>query len=214
MNNPTLLASAIAAVLFSGATYAQTSSSSEKTTADGSPIIVITSANRFAQPVSSVLAPVEVVTQKELARWQVTTVTEALRRLPGLQIAQNGGMGQKSSVFIRGTESKHVLILIDGIRVSQAADLTGSVDFSQIPLGLVQRIEYIRGPRSSTFGADAIGGVINIITGRETDGGTLQTSFGSNRYQNYQGSVRQTLGEHTRVSLAGQFAETRGYDAV
>lgn len=214
MNNPTLLASAIAAVLFSGATYAQTSSSSEKTTADGSPIIVITSANRFAQPVSSVLAPVEVVTQKELARWQVTTVTEALRRLPGLQIAQNGGMGQKSSVFIRGNESRHVLVLIDGIRVAQSANGTGSVDFNQLPLALVERIEYIRGPRSSTYGADAIGGVINIITGRETDGGNLQASAGSLHYQNYQGSVRNHVTDRTVVSVAGQFTDTRGYDVV
>ncbi|MGL4601693.1 MAG: TonB-dependent vitamin B12 receptor [Plesiomonas sp.] len=207
--NPTLLAGAITAALFSGTTTAE-----NRTTEDGSPIIVITSANRFAQPVSSVLAPIEVVTQQEITRWQVTSVTEALRRLPGVQISQNGGMGQKSSVFIRGTESKHVLILIDGIRFSQAADLTGSVDFSQIPLALVQRIEYIRGPRSSTYGADAIGGVINIITGRETDGGNLQSSFGSRGYQNYQGSIRQELSDNTRISLAGEFAETKGYDVV
>ncbi|MGL4978771.1 MAG: TonB-dependent vitamin B12 receptor [Plesiomonas sp.] len=207
--NPTLLAGAIAAALFSGTTVAE-----NRTTEDGSPIIVITSANRFAQPVSSVLAPVEVVIQQEMSRWQVTSVTEALRRLPGVQISQNGGLGQLSTVFIRGTESKHVLVLIDGIRVAQSASGTGSVDFNQLPLALVERIEYIRGPRSSTYGADAIGGVINIITGRETDGGNLQASAGSLHYQNYQGSVRRKLGDNTTVSIAGQFVDTSGYDVV
>ncbi|MGL5759108.1 TonB-dependent receptor domain-containing protein [Plesiomonas sp.] len=207
--NPTLLAGAIAAALFSGTTVAE-----NRTTEDGSPIIVITSANRFAQPVSSVLAPVEVVTQQEMSRWQVTSVTEALRRLPGVQISQNGGLGQLSTVFIRGNESRHVLVLIDGIRVAQSASGTGSVDFNQLPLALVERIEYIRGPRSSTYGADAIGGVINIITGRETDGGNLQASAGSLHYQNYQGSVRRKLGDNTTVSIAGQFVDTSGYDVV
>ncbi|MGL4223180.1 MAG: TonB-dependent receptor domain-containing protein, partial [Shewanella sp.] len=163
---------------------------------------------------SSVLAPVEVVTQKELARWQVTTVTEALRRLPGVQISQSGGLGQLSTVFIRGNESRHVLVLIDGIRVAQSANGTGSVDFNQLPLALVERIEYIRGPRSSTYGADAIGGVINIITGREMDGGNLQASAGSLHYQNYQGSVRNHVTDRTVVSVAGQFTDTRGYDVV
>ncbi|MGL5990873.1 MAG: TonB-dependent vitamin B12 receptor [Plesiomonas sp.] len=207
--NPTLLAGAIAAALFSGTTVAE-----NRTTEDGSPIIVITSANRFAQPVSSVLAPVEVVTQQEMSRWQVTSVTEALRRLPGVQISQNGGMGQKSSVFIRGNESRHVLVLIDGIRVAQSANGTGSIDFNQLPLALVERIEYIRGPRSSTYGADAIGGVINIITGRESEGGNIQASAGSLHYQNYQGSIRNKISDNTIVSVAGQFADTRGYDVV
>ncbi|MCV5888273.1 TonB-dependent receptor plug domain-containing protein, partial [Escherichia coli] len=72
-------------------------------------------------------------------------------------------MGQSSSLFIRGTESKHVLVLVDGIPVARPG-ISNSSDIDQIPVSLVQRIEYIRGPRSAVYGSGAIGGVVNIIT--------------------------------------------------
>lgn len=115
-----------------------------------------------------------------------------MRRLPGVDTAQSGGMGQLSSLFIRGTNSSHVLILVDGIRLNQAG-VTGSSDLSQFPIALVQRIEYVRGPRSAVYGSDAIGGVVNIITTRAKDGTTLNAGVGSHGYQNYGGSTQQTL---------------------
>lgn len=99
-------------------------------------------------------------------------------------------MGQQSSLFIRGTESRHVLVLIDGIRLNQAG-ISGSSDMSQIPISLVQRIEYIRGARSAVYGSDAVGGVVNIITRRDNDGTTLNAGIGSHSYQNYNGSTQQ-----------------------
>lgn len=174
---------------------------------------LVTTANRFAQPVSSVLAPVTVVTREEIDRWQSKSLTDVMRRLPGVDIAQNGGMGQSSSLFIRGTNSSHVLVLIDGIRLNQAG-ISGSSDLSQIPLSLVQRIEYVRGARSAVYGSDAIGGVVNIITGREKPGTTLTAGTGSNGYQSYDGSTQQMLGKDTRVTLAGNYTYTKGYDVV
>lgn len=129
---------------------------------DSADSLVVT-ANRFEQPVNTVLAPTSVVTREDIDRWQANTVIDVMRRLPGVDTAQNGGMGQLSSLFIRGTNSSHVLILVDGIRLNQAG-VTGSSDLSQFPIALVQRIEYIRGPRSAVYGSDAIGGVVNIIT--------------------------------------------------
>ncbi|WLS78764.1 TonB-dependent vitamin B12 receptor BtuB [Erwinia pyri] len=174
---------------------------------------LVTTANRFAQPVSSVLAPTTVVTREEIDRWQSKSLTDVMRRLPGVDIAQNGGMGQQASMFIRGTESRHVLVLIDGIRLNQAG-ISGSSDLSQIPISLVQRIEYIRGSRSAVYGSDAIGGVVNIITGRSKPGTTLTAGAGSNGYQSYDGSTQQMLGQNTRVTLAGNYTYTKGYDVV
>ncbi|WP_180350053.1 TonB-dependent receptor plug domain-containing protein, partial [Salmonella enterica] len=71
---------------------------------------MVVTANRFEQPISSILAPVTVVTREEIDHWQSNTVVDVLRRLPGVDISQSGGMGQQSSLFIRGTESRHVLV--------------------------------------------------------------------------------------------------------
>ena len=173
----------------------------------------VVTANRFAQPVSSVLAPTTIVTREEIDRWQSKSLTDVMRRLPGVDVAQNGGLGQQSSLFIRGTNSSHVLILIDGIRLNQAG-ITGSSDLSQIPLALVQRIEYVRGARSAVYGSDAIGGVINIITGRAQPGTTLTAGVGSHGYQSYDGSTQQMLGAATKLTLAGNYTYTKGYDVV
>ena len=75
----------------------------------------IVTANRFLQPVSSVLAPTTVVTRDDIDRWQAKDLNDVMRRLPGVDVAQNGGMGQSSSLFIRGTEAKQVLVLVDGV---------------------------------------------------------------------------------------------------
>lgn len=194
----TLLA-ALSATAFSG--WAQQNESDS----------LVVTANRFQQPVNSVLAPVDVVTREDIERWQVKSLNEVLRRLPGVDIGQNGGRGQLSSLFVRGTNSSHVLVLVDGVRMASTS-VTGSIDFSQIPMSLVQRIEFIRGPRSAVYGSEAIGGVVNIITQKEHDGGKLEAGVGSHRYQIYDGNVRQHLGENTAVTLAGAFEETQGYN--
>lgn len=172
---------------------------------------LVVSANRFEQPISSILAPVTVVTREDIDHWQSNTVIDVLRRLPGVDISQSGGMEQQSSLFIRGTESRHVLVLIDGIRLNQAG-ISGSSDMSQIPISLVQRIEYIRGARSAVYGSDAVGGVVNIITRRDNDGTTLNAGIGSHSYQNYNGSTQQKIGENTTVTAAGAYTYTKGFD--
>ncbi|SAG72198.1 Vitamin B12 transporter BtuB [Enterobacter asburiae] len=179
---------------------------------DSADSLVVT-ANRFEQPEKTILAATSVVTRADIDRWQSTSVLDVMRRLPGVDTAQSGGMGQLSSLFIRGTNSSHVLILVDGIRLNQAG-VTGSSDLSQFPISLVQRIEYVRGPRSAVYGSDAIGGVVNIITTRAKDGTTLNAGAGSHGYQNYGGSTQQTLGDSTRVTLAGDYTYTKGFDAV
>ncbi|CEE91259.1 outer membrane porin: vitamin B12/cobalamin transport, receptor for E colicins, bacteriophage BF23 [Xenorhabdus nematophila str. Anatoliense] len=180
--------------------------------ADNQDRLVVT-ANRFKQPISSVLAPMTVVTREDIDRWQSNNLVDVLRRLPGVDIAQNGGLGQNSSLYVRGTNSSHTLVLVDGIRLNQAG-IMGAADFSQIPIAIVQRIEFIRGARSAVYGSDAIGGVINIITKRESRGTTLNAGIGSNGYQNYNGSTQQKLGENTLLTAASGYTYTKGFDVI
>ncbi|BDH44069.1 vitamin B12 transporter BtuB [Salmonella enterica subsp. enterica serovar Choleraesuis] len=171
---------------------------------------MVVTASRFQQPVNSVLAPTSVVTREDIDRWQAKSLPDIMARLPGVDIAQNGGLGQLNSLFIRGSESRHVLLLIDGIRLNQAG-ISGSSDLSQIPISLVQRIEYIRGPRSAVYGSDAIGGVVNIITGRARPGTTLTAGVGTNGYQSYDISTQQQF-DKTKVTMAGNYTYTHGFD--
>ncbi len=175
----------------------------------GSDSLVVT-ANRFQQPVNTVLAPTSVVTREDIERWQPKSLTEVLSRLPGVDTEQSGGLGTLSNLHIRGTETRHVLLLIDGIPLNNAG-ISNAPDISQIPLSLVQRIEYIRGPRSALYGSDAIGGVINIITGRSKPGGEINAGIGSHGYQTYDGAVQQIL-DKTKITLAGNYTYTKGFD--
>jgi vitamin B12 transporter len=153
----------------------------------------------------------DIVTRDDIDRWQSKNILEAMRRLPGVDIAQNGGMGQSASLYVRGSEARHTLVLVDGIPLAKPG-ITGVADLNQIPISLVQRIEFIRGPRSAVYGADAIGGVINIITQTTTPGAMVEAGVGSNHYQQYDGSVRQKVGDNTMVTVAGAFQDTRGFN--
>jgi len=136
-----------------------------------SPIIV--TATRTAQTTDQTLASVTVITREEIDRRRATSVQEVLRGVPGLGIATNGGLGKTTGVFLRGTNSDHVLVLVDGIRIGSAT--LGRAAFQDIPIDQIERIEVVRGPRSSLYGSEAIGGVIQIFTRK--GGGALKPSF-------------------------------------
>ena len=177
---------------------------------DSGPDTLVVTANRFQQPVNTVLAPTEVVTKADIDKWQSKTILDVMRRLPGVDIAQNGGMGQSSSLFVRGTEARHVLVLVDGIPLARPG-ISNSSDIDQIPVSLVQRIEYIRGPRSAVYGSGAIGGVVNIITRGGEDRARIDAGVGSNGYQEYEGTLHHRFGD-TVVTAAGAYQSTKGFN--
>ena len=107
---------------------------------------------------------VTVITGADIESQQLRTVPDALMAVPGLNVVQTGGPGGLTSVFIRGTNSNHVKVLIDGIDVSDPSNPTQSFDFGQLLTGDIARIEVLRGPQSGLYGSDAIGGVISITT--------------------------------------------------
>jgi vitamin B12 transporter len=125
---------------------------------------VVVTATRIETPVAEVGASITVVNGEDFQTYHYATVDEALRNVPGLAVTRSGSLGKLSSVFIRGANSNQVQILVDGVRVKSPT--TGQADLSDISPDLIERIEIIRGPQSTLYGADAIGGVVNIITRR------------------------------------------------
>ena len=132
---------------------------------------VFVTATRTAITANESLAPVSVIDREDIERWQINSVQDALQRTPGVNIANSGGQGKVSSIFLRGTNSDHVLVLIDGQRVASATTATAAIE--QIPIELVERIEIVRGPRAALYGSEAIGGVIQIFT-RQTSSATVK----------------------------------------
>ena len=123
---------------------------------------VVVTATRTAQTQDQTLAAVTVIDRADIDRLQPSSLSELLRGTPGLQLANNGGPGKTTSIFLRGTESDHVLILVDGLKIGSAT--TGTAAIEDIPVDEIQRIEIVRGPFSSLYGSEALGGVIQIFT--------------------------------------------------
>ena len=122
---------------------------------------LVVSAAQVSQPLTRSPDSTTVIDGATLAARQQFTLGQALRSVPGLGLAQSGGPGTLTSLFTRGGESDYTLVLIDGVR---ANGFGGGLDLSQVPLADVERIEVVRGPQSALYGADAIGGVIHVIT--------------------------------------------------
>lgn len=125
---------------------------------------VLVTANRSESTLGDTIAPAQVIDRAEIERTQPRNLPDLLRGRAGIEIANQGGPGKLTSIFMRGTESDHVLVLVDGIRIGTAT--AGIPAIQDIPVEQIERIEIVRGPRSSLYGSDAIGGVIQIFTRR------------------------------------------------
>ena len=123
---------------------------------------VVVTATRQAQRTNELLADVSVITREEIERAGQTSLAELLARQPGIEFASTGSAGSTTSLFIRGTNTEHALVLVDGMRLGSAT--LGTTSLERIPLAQIDRIEILRGPASALYGADALGGVIQIFT--------------------------------------------------
>ncbi len=132
------------------------------TAADQAMTPIVVTATRTAQTADETLAPVTVITKEDIQQSQAGNLTELLAGSIGIDVTETGWYGQSSGYFIRGASSKHILVLVDGVRLGSAT--TGSTELVEIGLSHIERIEIVRGPRSSLYGSDAIGGVIHIFT--------------------------------------------------
>ncbi len=134
---------------------------------------VVITATKVATPSEQIGASISVVNGDDFQTYHYPTVDEALRNVPGVEIRRSGSYGKTSSITIRGANANQVQVLVDGVRVKSPT--LGQVDLSDLSPDLIERIEIIRGAQSTLYGADAIGGVVNIIT-RKGAGGPFQAS--------------------------------------
>jgi len=129
---------------------------------------VVVTANRAETPRQKVGSSVTVISAEEIARRRKTNVAELLRTVPGLEVVRGGGPGQITSVFLRGGNSSHTLVLVDGVRLNSTTG--GAFDFANLPTDGIERIEIVRGPQSTLYGSEAMAGVIQIFTKKGSDG--------------------------------------------
>jgi len=152
---------------------------------------IVVTATRTEIPANQALSSIDLIGGDELLRNPASDLGDALRLRAGIEVARLGGAGQQTSLFLRGTESNHVLVLIDGLRINPGT--IGSAAIQNIAPELVERVEIVKGPRSTLYGSEALGGVINVITRRGAAGrSSVQAGFG--RYDTRSASLAAGIG--------------------
>ncbi len=174
---------------------------------------VFVTATRSPQPIAELLADVTVIEPAEIARSGAQSLAELLQRQPGIEIVQNGGAGSSSGVFLRGTNRGQTLVLVDGLRVASSS--VGATTLETIPLAEIERIEILRGPASSIYGADAIGGVIQVFTrrGGSALGANASVGYGTYSTTAVAGGVSGTLGP-LRFAVQANGKRSDGFNAI
>jgi vitamin B12 transporter len=169
----------------------------------------VVTATRTPVPLDSIGAPVIVISRADIERSLATDVSELLHGQAGLEISRNGGPGQTTTLFTRGTDSNHTVVLVDGVRINPGT--IGGAALQNIAPESIERIEIVKGPRSSLYGTDAIGGVVQLFTrGAAKDGFSAGATYGSHATQQVFSDGAFGLGDQFRVGLGGSYAESDG----
>ncbi|MCH4267861.1 MAG: TonB-dependent receptor [Brevundimonas sp.] len=175
---------------------------------------VVVTANRSAQPIERVGASVTVLTQAAIEARQTPAVVELLAQTPGISFTRNGGVGTSTGVNIRGAESQHTVVLIDGVKLNDPSSTQGGFNFGNLLVGDTARIEVLRGAQSTLWGSQAIGGVVNIVTAEPTEAlqGSLDAEAGAHGTTYFRGGIG---GANERLSwrLAASRYDTDGFSA-
>ena len=170
---------------------------------------IIVTATRTEIPLEQATVPVRVITRDDIELSLATDLAELLRFEAGIDIGRNGGPGQATSFFMRGTESNHTLVLIDGVRMNPGT--IGGAAIQHISPEVIERVEIVKGARSALFGTDAIGGVINIIT-RRADSTHIEAGAGAGSFESrsafLSGGVRD---EKNQFGITLDWQDTDGY---
>jgi len=144
---------------------------------------VVVTAARIQESIEETTSDVIVIRDDEIKKMNVQFIPDVLRKVPDLNLVQNGGPGTAAAVLLRGGSSTHTLIMIDGVKVNNTA--TGSFDFPGIKVDDIERIEIVKGPQSTIYGSEAMAGVINIITKKGQDKPRTDLSFEAGSYGTY-----------------------------
>jgi vitamin B12 transporter len=173
---------------------------------------IVVTATRTSQPLDRTGTSMSVISADDLATRQTLFVTDALAEVPGLSVTREGGTGQLTSLFIRGADNGESLTLIDGIRINDPSTPDGSPVLGDLLVNNVSRIEVLRGPQSTLYGSDAIGGVVNIITqrgGSAPFAGTLEAQGGTYDTYRLNGAAHGTV-DRLEYGAAVNYYDTRG----
>lgn len=189
MSKPTWGAATLASASLFACSSFYACTAAAQSAADTLPEITVT-AIRDEQAIQKTGSAVTVISREEIETAGPRSFKDVLQGVPGVTINETSGPGSTSTVYLRGSDSRHTLVLIDGVRANDPSSTGGEVDFALLAPINIERIEVLRGPQSALYGSDAIGGVINIIT-RKGEGpartvvraeagsyGTLATSAG------------------------------------
>ncbi len=169
---------------------------------------VVVVANRAPEPLSKVGSSVTVLTEEGIKQSQAIMASDLLAQTPGITVARAGGAGQPTSVFIRGAESDHTVVIIDGVKMTDPSLPGGGYDFESLLIGDTSRIEILRGAQSTLYGSDAIGGVIDIQTAppdrqltssASLEGGSHDTGYGTAAF----GGTSDALGWRVAANYFG-----------
>lgn len=175
---------------------------------------VVITANRYEAPITQTLSAVTVLTEEDIKQYQDSDLGTLLSRLSGVSLVSTGSLGSTSNVLLRGTSSSQVLVLVDGVPSISAS--TGQTSFASIPLSNIERIEVVRGPVSSLYGANGIGGVIQVFTKSPEaaqDDVYVSGSYGSHNYHKL-GAGFDFSTDKTRAAADIYYTGTDGYDST
>jgi vitamin B12 transporter len=168
----------------------------------------VITATRTPLPIDSVGTPVIVINRSDIERSLASDVSGILQQYAGLAIARNGGPGQTTSLFTRGTESNHTVVLVDGVRINPGT--IGGAALQNIAPESLERIEIVKGPGSSLYGTDAIGGVVQLFTrGAEKSGFSAGATYGSDATQEIFGDAA-FASDRVKFGAGGSYAESDG----
>ena len=174
---------------------------------------VVVTATKIEEPFEETTSDVTVIKGEDIKKMNVEFVTDVLRKIPELNLIQNGGIGKVATVLLRGGNSSSTLVMIDGIKANSTT--TGSFDFSGINVDDIERIEIVKGPQSTIYGSEAMAGVINIITKRGEGKPRIDSSFESGSFGTFKPSMMISGGDKKlNYRLTGSYFYTDGISAA
>lgn len=205
---------ALVVILLFSNLFSQENSEKEKKAPPLQHEITVT-ATRIETSTREVASSVTVISREELERTKKTTLLQALEEIMGLTVIQNGPAGGAASTLIRGGNSEHTLILMDGVELNDPISPARSFDLAHVTLESVERIEVLRGPQSTLYGSDALSGVINIITRKGQDETKLSLSSSGGSYGTFTSNAGVSGGNgKTHYSLGASYLRSDGFSAA
>ncbi|MDA8079636.1 MAG: TonB-dependent receptor [Nitrospiraceae bacterium] len=174
---------------------------------------VVVTATKVEESVEETTSAVTVIRGEDIRKTEKDFMPDILRAVPDLNVVQNGGPGKQATIYLRGGNSSHTLVLIDGVKVNSTT--TGSFDFSGISIADIERIEIVKGPQSTIYGSEAMTGVVNIITRKGEGKPKVEFALETGAFGTYKPVATVSGGDKkTDYRVTGSYYYTKGISAA